>query len=440
MEDQPNVDKTMNSPQINVIPPSPRRFTQGYESAGKSHANSTQHSQGKGYEGYKESSEINDGKNNADSLNESTTPDAGRKSDSRRVLRKPVRAQSIDVEDVEDPESSHPPRQPIDANIVLNSVTGETDEREPFEAEQENLERHGKGEDVSEKSAEQSFQMNNSVDFSETALEEIAQSMQPFKIKDPTDSLHGLDDVLESDDVVVGFNTSVDKEIICSEEMLSRESTDNKENSSADKSNEAPTAAKGGSRLSHLWKRRSNNQNLEQLVMPNRQNKLNSKNGGVGNDENHTPTNTSTKVEYRVSNETLTVADEDKQRANSNSSLGSAEALNKDALDTAQTPAPGSAMSFTHAAGALNALRKMVTRKEQNNNEGDDPNSPQTPSAARRRWKLAFNVSKFENIVRSPQVPERLDESVFYNFSYKPSAQKSRSKLVSVELFFEADK
>ena len=85
---------------------------------------------------------------------------------------------------------------------------------------------------------------------------------------------------------------------------------------------------------------------------------------------------------------------------------------------------------FHSFLGAMGALRKMLHKKEENNNNGDDDNDADEPTsaAARRRWKMIFNVSKFESMVRTPQVPERIDESLFYNQNVKfPSRSRHRT-------------
>ena len=87
------------------------------------------------------------------------------------------------------------------------------------------------------------------------------------------------------------------------------------------------------------------------------------------------------------------------------------------------------AFSLANTVGAMNALRKMVGHRD---SDGDHKShtSDDEDNTARRRWRMIFNVSKFENIVRAPQVPERVDESLFYT-----SNIKHQGRLVSTRLF-----
>ncbi|XP_071112498.1 phospholipase D1-like isoform X2 [Haliotis cracherodii] len=65
------------------------------------------------------------------------------------------------------------------------------------------------------------------------------------------------------------------------------------------------------------------------------------------------------------------------------------------------------------AAVRLKAVKKLMG-SEQNNNKGSSqggagaPGSPTSNPSARRRWKMVFNVQKFESVVRKNQVPERI--------------------------------
>ncbi|GFN77900.1 phospholipase d1 [Plakobranchus ocellatus] len=99
-----------------------------------------------------------------------------------------------------------------------------------------------------------------------------------------------------------------------------------------------------------------------------------------------------------------------------------------------QTPASKTsnhrAFSLANTVSAMNALRKMVGHKDSGGAEGDHrshgSDGDDDGNTARRRWRMIFNVSKFENIVRSPQVPERVDESLFYTSNIKHQGHKNR--------------
>ena len=108
---------------------------------------------------------------------------------------------------------------------------------------------------------------------------------------------------------------------------------------------------------------------------------------------------------------------------------------------TPKTSSNRRAFSLANTVGAMNALRKMMGRKDsetEHSSHAADGNSEadgnEDDNTARRRWRMIFNVSKFENIVRSPQVPERVDESLFYTTNIKHHGHKGR--LVSTGGFF----
>lgn len=323
-----------------------------------------------------------------------------------------------------------------------------------------------------------------------TTLEEINQSMQPFKdIYNESYFEHSrpsseLSLKVPNDPGALAYHTLVDKEIICCAEAddipknliknkhSSRSPTAGRKgknrphslspNRNGTKSpKQSPTSkrrekseerkqstASSGVKASHLWKRRSKNKSLE-LVIPNKKETFQKTSVGEISDNGASESSSGNKLKngkspgIKKDNSKLNADDESKVRANSDSS-GTADLIVSDktgqqagepsAKDTPGTSANShSAFSLSNTASAVNALRKMMQRKEQNNNEEEDNASVRShedkSSAARRRWRMIFNVTKFETIVRTPQVPERIDESLFYNQNIKHPT--TRKRLVS---------
>ncbi|XP_012944337.1 phospholipase D1 [Aplysia californica] len=304
--------------------------------------------------------------------------------------------------------------------------------------------------------------------FSESAIDEINESMQPFKeIGDlshfKASTADGSSTVAHEEVTIVVHQDSIDKEIVCSpfaddpkrSPVAAKKSSRSPLGRRKKKDAGAPSGASSGEtpsgerviKASHLWKRRSKNKRSLELVIP--ENK-----GIYRKTEDSSGGGTSLKTEHAGGANGLPANhDEEKPRADSNSSAGS-RASNSDLITSdKQTPVgkepnrskenstPGTATSlgginFSGAANAMNALRKMLHLKEENNNDGGEGDngsrsSADDPShAARRRWKMIFNVSKFESMVRTPQVPERVDERLFYNQNVKFPTSKSRLKLV----------
>ncbi|XP_013089460.2 phospholipase D1-like [Biomphalaria glabrata] len=311
--------------------------------------------------------------------------------------------------------------------------------------------------------------------FTETELQEINQSMQPFRNfhrqRSPRSEL-GAEVVLSvSLESGKGFDPLLDKEIICSPDAadipdharprsspashqkarhsLSPQSKKDKSSPSSSPKTKLKNEQNGSSvagagvSASHLWKRRSKNQNSLQLKMPDKnsadkisqptdgrqQNRLNSS-GEIKSVRNGTR-HLSLSSKPRKKDRQKMVSDEVRFQSTSNTVDIITE--NQASPDTIQK-APGSApvsssrnFSFASTATAANALRKLLHRRESNNNDEVDDNSGKT-NMARRRWRMILNVSKFESMVRSPQEPERIDESLFYNQNIKHPS--TRSKLV----------
>ncbi|XP_067674242.1 phospholipase D1-like isoform X4 [Haliotis asinina] len=98
------------------------------------------------------------------------------------------------------------------------------------------------------------------------------------------------------------------------------------------------------------------------------------------------------------------------------------------------------------AAVRLKAVNKLMGA-EQNNNKGgshgkdDPPGSPTSNPAARRRWKMVFNVQKFESVVRKNQVPEKIPRELLMGDTKKKRKHflmaKFRERAGSFELHMD---
>ncbi|CAL1547227.1 unnamed protein product, partial [Lymnaea stagnalis] len=395
--------------------------------------------------------------------------------------------------------------QPIDANVVVKVTNASDDEgsdhdrvsrnsvysnssvgSSPRELQQPSVNfKYVKAEDAIPGTA-----FIDTIGFSDTALEEINQSMQPFKdihsqsLRDRS-ALTTSEIILNvpHNSVSVGFETLLDKEIICCAEApdippsaktnyadspspkgnVRSHSSSPKRNRSASASprgkrrdtseDRKSSSASTGVKASHLWKRRSKNKSLE-LIIPSKNGVTKSSEGG-GDVINENGIQRSEEVrseKFRVKDSKsmgrpkrdknkLGAADNAKPRASSDSS-GTGELMLSERLSlpvgatarSKETPVmaetPSRAFSFSSTVGAMSALRKMMHRKEQNNNDGNDnvsvPSKEEQGNAARRRWRMILNVTKFESMVRTPQVPERVDENLFYNQNIKHPSTRSR--------------
>ncbi|GFS13250.1 phospholipase D1 [Elysia marginata] len=295
---------------------------------------------------------------------------------------------------------------------------------------------------------------------------------------------------VSQNNVNIYLDDTIDKEIICNADadlgpQSSSPSGRRKQSKTVEKSNEESVAVKA----SKLWARRSRQKSLELKVPRNggsqmgkkgeieadrSQDTLNEGGGAEGlNGSGHSPATKKKQDKKAAKNkkqeimsgeerDTLSAPEGDaKLRANSDSSIksdvgllgraslpatvsGRVYATNSSHLpnyqstsDSNQTSPPKTAdssssrraFSLANTVSAMNALRKMVGRKDSEGEHGVHEASDKDEdedNTARRRWRMIFNVSKFENIVRSPQVPERVDESLFYTSNIKHQGHKGR--------------
>lgn len=312
--------------------------------------------------------------------------------------------------------------------------------------------------------------------FSDIVLGEINSSMMPFKDVHNESYFNIPHEEPDLEDIPFeslnqGISDRLDTEIITSLHADSfprgsRGSTPShspvhkRKESNADRKNSTTDKVKP----SHLWNRRSKNKSL-QLTIPSKKGAYRKTSESVSEEtESHLGIDKkpSKKSKKPQGQSPVLKRDKDKLGAPEHEGSDSSEisrASDLEAVSETTTPqsapssetrnaknsvsspaeASHSAFNFSSAASAMNAFRKMMHRKEQNNNEEQEerqaeenvspvPRGEQS-SAARRRWKMIFNVSKFETMVRTPQVPERVDESLFYNQNIKHP--KARHRLVS---------
>ncbi|XP_076444985.1 LOW QUALITY PROTEIN: phospholipase D1-like [Babylonia areolata] len=107
------------------------------------------------------------------------------------------------------------------------------------------------------------------------------------------------------------------------------------------------------------------------------------------------------------------------------------ELITKEEAPTMHRPPPQSAtqssavggnrdtLDFRGAVSVMKVLGRKA-RQEENNNQGQNSEDPST--VARRRWRMVFNVQKFESTVRHSQVPERIPAELLL----PPSADKKK--------------
>lgn len=314
--------------------------------------------------------------------------------------------------------------------------------------------------------------------FSDTVLGEINQSMTPFKdihnesyFRVPHEEVN-LEDV-SFHHLNQGFTDTLDTEIVTSiyadnAPRGSRGSTPSHSPSSKRKESEVGRKSSAADKLrsSHLWSRRSKKKTLE-LIIPNRNGIHQMTDESTGAATSHLtvdkkPSKKSKKKRRSSSakkraKDKLDTVDNGSNHHNRNSDSSATSGASDVDVNNAEITSPDSDLqsgivdeekdsnslaaeaphrqfSFSGAASAMNAFRKMMHRKEPTDMEEEEHTvSPsregESSSAARRRWKMIFNVTKFETIVRTPQVPEVMDESLFYNQNI--SHPKTRHRLVS---------
>ncbi|KAH9496560.1 Phospholipase D, partial [Bulinus truncatus] len=403
------------------------------------------------------------------------------------------------------PAASQHQRQPVDAKVVVKVTNASQDEGSDVEAAsirsfRSNSSVSSTGRELQPQSI--NFKYNNSdsdtestpfmkqpasllsaVDvegFSETELQEINQSMQPFRdfhnhYLQKSGSKNEIILSISQQSGSVDLNPLFDKEIICSPDATDipdhfkmratshgkghrHRNTDrsspspspstkvkNKDNRLSPKvkhEENRPHSESPTNKSAHLWRKRTKNHQDLHLIIPDKNNlkKTTSadnkqENGFRSLDESKSPKNGTRHLSLIPRhNKRNNVSSPDVVRYDSTAT--SVDIIMSDQVSPSTAPkvAPATAptvtsrpFSFASTASAANTLRKLLHRREShNNNNNDETDESGKANMARRRWKMIFNVTKFETMVRAPQEPERFDESLFYNQNIKHPSTRSR--------------